>query len=38
MKHLLMIVFTLMILGCATTKELKAPCTFDDRSGCGDLI
>lgn len=38
MKTILIILSLLLITACAHTHELKAPCTYDDRQGCGELI
>lgn len=33
-------IFSLIVVlcGCSSWKDKKAPCTFDDRHGCGSVI
>jgi hypothetical protein len=38
MKTILIISTCFLITSCAPWQEVKAPCTYDDRTGCGEII
>ncbi len=38
MKAGVLIIISGLLISCANTAEVAAPCTFDDRVGCGELI
>ncbi len=38
LSKIFIVVLSLFVISCASTNELIAPCTYDDRAGCGELI
>ncbi len=38
MKIMITILMSMLVISCATWHEVSAPCTYDDRAGCGELI
>jgi hypothetical protein len=38
MMKLLRVVVLILLMGCQHTNELRAPCTYDDRKGCGEML
>lgn len=40
MKIKLILVASLVVAltGCSTYKAIQAPCTYEDRSGCGKIV
>lgn len=38
MKKIMVIILLATMMGCAKKHEVSAPCTYDNRVGCGELI